>query len=56
MEEEKGFKDNLVVKLSLVLAGLILILLTFVGERVGVGSETRYLIYASIVLINKFIM
>ena len=56
MDEEKGFKESLVVKLSLVLAGLILIWLTLVGERLGVGSETRYFIYESIRQGNKFIM
>jgi hypothetical protein len=48
MDDEKGFKENLVVKLSFVFAGLILIWLTFVGERLFVTSETQYLISASI--------
>lgn len=38
-EDEMGFNDNLLVKLSLVLIGLILIWLTLEGKRLVEGSE-----------------
>lgn len=41
MDEEKGFKEGLVVWESLVLAGLILIWFSLEGKGLLVGSEER---------------
>ena len=41
IDEEKGFKDFLVVWLSLVLAGLILICLALEGKRLLLPSDMR---------------
>lgn len=49
MEEEKGFSEGLVVWESLVLAGLILIWLSFEGNGLLVGSEEREMPYSVIV-------
>lgn len=55
MEDENGFRESLVVRLSFVFAGLILILLDLVGEALPLTSDKRYLISASIsVKINLY--